>query len=44
MASSQTEAVNGDKYVLLPTEEPEDKPTDKLVTITEYRDHEHATT
>lgn len=46
MKASEKEAINSDQeYVLLCTAEPNDSKTDsKLVTITEFRDHEHATT
>jgi hypothetical protein len=46
MKAYEKGAIKGDEqYALLPTDEPQDGQTDKkLVTITEFRDHEHATT
>ena len=43
--SYEEEIDNDQQYALLPTEESDEENTDeKLVTITEYRDNEHATT
>jgi hypothetical protein len=46
MNASEKEAINGDQqYALLPNDEPNEENTEeKLVTIHEFRDHEHATT
>lgn len=44
MASAKDMSVE-DQYALLATEEPNEQNVDeKLVSITEFRDHEHATT
>ncbi|XP_028401847.1 proton-coupled amino acid transporter 1-like isoform X3 [Dendronephthya gigantea] len=45
MSDEKEKIDNNGEYALLPTEESDEENTDKkLVTITEYRDHEHATT